>query len=83
MKWIEFTDNDYGHKVLVNTDHVTEIWDFEKYRAVSFDTGTDMSSVLKVKEEYDEVKKTILLNEDYNRFQEGLYDVHNLVENNT
>lgn len=83
MKWIELTDNDYGHKVFINTDHVTEIWDFEKYRTVSFDTGADMSSILKVKESYDKIQELILMDENHACFQEALDNIHNLCENNT
>lgn len=83
MKWIELTEDYNGRKVFVNTEHITDIWDLEEYRCLNFDTGTDMSSTLKVKETYDEVKQLIL--DDGNRgcLQEALDNLHNLVKNNT
>lgn len=83
MKWIELTEDDNGHKVFVNTEHVTDIWNLEEYRCLNFDTGTDMSSTLKVKESYDEIQKLILMDENRGCFQEALDNIHNLFENNT
>ena len=82
MKWIELHTTD--NVTLVNTDHISDIWPNGERCHIWLDTiDNDAQQHFTTEENYDEVKRLILMDENHAYFQEALDNIHNLFGNNT
>lgn len=82
MKWIELHTRD--NTVLINTDHISDIWSNDGQCTIWLDTiDEDVQSHFTPTENYDEIKRLILMDENTTYFQEALDNIHNLFGNNT